>query len=82
MGCPTCGHLKMSIFGQPVTSEIGCSLIGICAMSVPRIDYFVERVIQRYNFRVHFRISRDTFYGIVDLVKSYIMPELERLIDV
>ena len=31
---------------------------------VPRIYYFVERVILRYNlddFGVHFRISRDTF---------------------
>ena len=48
---------------------------------VPRIDYFVERVIPRCNlddFRVHFRISRDTFDEILYLVKSDLMPELER----
>jgi hypothetical protein len=48
---------------------------------VPRIDYFVERVIPRCNlddFRVHFRISRDIFDEILYLVKSDLMPELER----
>ena len=59
---------------------MGCSLIDICFISVPRINYFVE-TLQRYNFRIHFRINRDTFDEIVDLVKSYIIPELERLID-
>ena len=67
------GHLQAARYMQLVC--LAATVVSLTRRQhVPRIYYFVERL----NFRVHHRISKDIFDEILDLVKSDLMPELKR----
>ncbi|XP_018404866.1 PREDICTED: putative nuclease HARBI1 [Cyphomyrmex costatus] len=45
---------------------------------IPRVKYFIETVIYAYNnkqFKQHFRMSRNTFYFLLNLLKPYLQTE-------